>query len=114
MAFWKIVGLEVRPRTPRSTHRSSSPEVIHPRFRLSSQGDWPCWAWRSCRRPMGGPPCRRRSVVVVVVVVDEGVEELEGAGDDVADAEAELLEHHRPGSRGPEAVDGHHVVGEAA
>ena len=42
IAFWKIVGLDVMPRTPRSTHRASSPHVIQPRRRLSSQGLWPC------------------------------------------------------------------------
>ena len=42
MAFWKIVGLDVMPRTPRSTQRASSPPVIHPRRKLSSQGLWPC------------------------------------------------------------------------
>src|SRR5438552_288643 len=41
MAFWKIVGLEVTPRMPAFTWRSSSPDVRSWRFRLSSRGLWP-------------------------------------------------------------------------
>jgi len=38
MAFWKIEGLDVTPRSPCSrTRRSSAPLSIIPRVRLSSQ-----------------------------------------------------------------------------
>ena len=45
-------GVEVMPRTPRSTHRSSSPEAIQLRFKLSNHGLWPSRANSSCRRFM--------------------------------------------------------------
>ena len=56
MAFWKMVGLDVMPRTPRSTQRRSSPSVIQPRLRLSSQGLWPCSSYSSLSLPMGDLP----------------------------------------------------------
>ncbi len=43
IAFWKIDGLEVMPRTPRSIQRWISPLVIQLRLRLSSHGLWRCW-----------------------------------------------------------------------
>ena len=45
-------GLEVMPRAPRSTHRSSSPEAIQLRFKLSNHGLCPSRANSSCRRFM--------------------------------------------------------------
>ena len=41
IAFWKIDGLEVMPRTPRSIHCWISPDSSHARLRLSSHGLWP-------------------------------------------------------------------------
>src|SRR3954451_444711 len=53
MAFWKMDGFDVIPRTPRSTQRSSSPLVIQPRRRLSSHGLWFCSLCRSWSRVTG-------------------------------------------------------------
>src|ERR687891_681056 len=41
MAFSNIVGLAVRPVTPRSISPCSSPDLIIPRRMLSYQMDWP-------------------------------------------------------------------------
>src|SRR5450432_795360 len=52
MARSKMVGFEVRPRTPFSTRAASAPERRSPRRRSSYQMLWPrSWAW--CRRVRG-------------------------------------------------------------
>jgi hypothetical protein len=38
MAFWKIVGFDVTPRTPLSTQPCMVPSTIQSRRTLSSQG----------------------------------------------------------------------------
>ena len=56
MAFSKIVGFEVRPVTPESMSRWSSPLPISARYMLSYQTLCPCWrsacsellAWDNC------------------------------------------------------------------
>ena len=104
MAFWKIVGFDVMPRTPRSTQRCEltggdpAPlEVVEPR-RL---------AVLRRRGRAGGP-----SVIVLLDVV----EQLERpAPPTFVGGEAELLEHdRRPAPTRRSGRCRHDVVGEAA
>src|SRR5581483_6042815 len=101
MALAKIVGFDVMPRTPRSTQRASSPDVIHPRLRLSSQGLWP------------KSSCRRCSFVIGSILLVQFVEQFAGAVGDVGPDVPEVLQCYLARRRRAEAVDRHRVVGPA-
>src|SRR3954468_5904656 len=84
MAFAKMVGFEVMPRTPRSIQRFNSPLVIQPRLRLSSHGLCPCCSYRSDNLPM------------VLFLLFEVGDELPSAVGDIRRSVPELLENLRP------------------
>src|SRR3954451_2838084 len=120
-------GFDVMPRTPRSTQRSSSPLVSHPRLRLSSHGLWFCSVYRSWSRVTGGASREERSKWVKSAAVSRsalartpwnrgtsgsggGLDQRHRPFDDVVDGEAELLERDLAGGAGAEVVDADEVV----
>src|SRR3954469_3672156 len=79
MAFWKIVGFDVRPRMPPSRSATSWPPVRYPRFRLSSQGLWPNSSYSRTRRSMSASLEQRFGPRHHVVDVDAELRQRDGA-----------------------------------
>src|SRR5262245_32523918 len=98
MAFSKMVGLEVMPRSPSSSIIfCSSPESIMPRRMLSSQKLWP-WVCSSLRGFISGSLSEGEKASAA-----QGRQRL---GHDVVDVEPELVQDDLARGGGPETVDG--------